>query len=317
MKKRQKKIFFTISLICMLVVGVVYSTAIITPSKEFRRFGVTYMTMNNPFYEIINNEIKKEVDSRGDKLMTLDPALNVEKQKQQIQYFIDEKVDGIFINPVDSKEIEEELQSAKDHNIPVIAIDAPIYNSDLVISTVVSDNYNAGVLCALDMMSQRQSADIILLKHTTVQSAEDRIKGFKDTIKSNSSFRIVNEGECEGQLELAMPLMEKLIKETKHFDVVMALNDPSALGAIAALKNSSKTDVSIYGVDGTPDMKTLMSKDKMISGTVAQSPIQIGQKSIQIMYEYLEGTTVEKDVIVPVVLINDTNIKDYDMDGWQ
>ena len=59
--------------------------------------------------------------------------------------------------------------------------------------------------------------------------------------------------ECEGQLELAMPLMQKIIKKHRDIDVVMALNDPSALGALAALENNGMKNVKVYGVDGTPD----------------------------------------------------------------
>ena len=35
-----------------------------------QRFGATYMTMNNPFFEVINNEIKKAVEAGG--LLILD-----------------------------------------------------------------------------------------------------------------------------------------------------------------------------------------------------------------------------------------------------
>ena len=61
------------------------------------------MTMNNPFYKIINNEILKVVEKNNDTLITLDPELDVDKQNEQIYKFIDQKVDGIFINPIDCK----------------------------------------------------------------------------------------------------------------------------------------------------------------------------------------------------------------------
>jgi ribose transport system substrate-binding protein len=81
-------------------------------SARVHRFGATYMTMNNPFYEIIDDEIRSMVESRGDILITRDPALDVEKQMAQIQEMIDRKVDGIFVNPVDWKEIGPALEDA-------------------------------------------------------------------------------------------------------------------------------------------------------------------------------------------------------------
>ena len=61
-----------------------------------------------------------------------------------------------------------------------------------------------------------------------------------------------------GNLEIAHPKMQEIIEETPDIDVVMALNDPSALGALAALEKNNKNDVMVYGIDGTPEIKALM-----------------------------------------------------------
>ncbi|WRK52875.1 hypothetical protein SD457_22065 [Coprobacillaceae bacterium CR2/5/TPMF4] len=74
-----------------------------SPSTQNRVFGVTYMTMNNPFYEVINNELIKVIEQHEDQLLVRNPALDVDKQIEQIYSFIDRQVDGIFINPIDSQ----------------------------------------------------------------------------------------------------------------------------------------------------------------------------------------------------------------------
>ena len=53
--------------------------------KHKRVFGATYMTMNNQFYKVINNEIKLQVEENGDHLIALDPALDSEKLFQPIR----------------------------------------------------------------------------------------------------------------------------------------------------------------------------------------------------------------------------------------
>lgn len=284
--------------------------------RENRVFGFTCMTMNNPFYEVINNELCKVIESQGDRLLTLDPALDMEKQNQQIQQFIEKKVDGIFVNPIDSTAIEPSLKKAQAAGIPIIAVDAPVNHSDLVNVTVVSDNYDAGVQCAEDMMTRFKQAKIILLKHTATKSAKDRIDGFLATIKNQPQYQVVNEGESKGQLELAMPLVGKMLQETPEVDVVMALNDPSALGALAALAEAGKTKVKVYSVDGTPDLKSLISNNSNVIGTVAQSPISLGKIAGEEMYALLAGGR-EKEVIVPVDLITKENVFKYDVNGWQ
>lgn len=313
-KKKLLYIFISIALIIIFSIYKNYKTG---SSSKVHKFGVTYMTMNNPFYEVINNELKKEIEAKGDKLITLDPALDIEKQKEQIYSFINQKVDGIFVNPIDSQKIKPALEAAKKAKIPVIVIDSPMDDLELATSTIVSDNYDAGVQCAKDMMKRKLSANIILLKHTAVRSARDRIEGFLDTIEGHSSYHVINQGECEGQLEIAMPIMQKMLKETKDVDVVIALNDPSALGALAALEANNQKDVIVYGIDGTPEMKSLISKNSMIAGTIAQFPIQIGKSASQIMYTYLSGKTIVSQKIIPVSLINSDNINQYDEMGWQ
>ena len=206
MDERGKRTFhIIIGLVIVVLLGTVYSSYLMPP-KTHLVFGATYMTMNNPFYEVINNELKKEIEKEGDELIVRNPELNIDKQNEQIEEFISKKVDGIFVNPIDSSKLTS-LESAKEAGIPIIAIDASVENKDLIDCVIESDNYDAGVLCAQDMMKRMQSADIVLLKHSTVESAASRIQGFVDTIKNYPQYKIIDSAECEGQLERAMPLI--------------------------------------------------------------------------------------------------------------
>lgn len=317
MKRFYKNMTYIIIFFMVLIIFTVTYNIYTVPVAKHKIFGVSYMTMNNPFYKIINNEILKVVEKNNDTLITLDPELDVDKQNEQIYKFIDAKVDGIFINPIDFEQIEPALQAAKRANIPVIIIDAPVSDESLVNCTIVSDNYDAGVQCAKDMMERLDSANIVLLKHTTAKSAKERIEGFLSVIDNNEKYKVINEAECDGQLEIAMPKMQEIIEETPDIDVVMALNDPSALGALAALEKNNKNDVMVYGIDGTPEIKALIGRNQMIVGTVAQSPIKMGQIAVENMYNILNGKKIEKNIIIPISLINKENLFKYDEDRWQ
>lgn len=318
MKRFYKNMTYIIIFFMVLIIFTVTYNIYTAPIAKHKVFGVSYMTMNNPFYKIINNEILKVVEKNNDTLITLDPELDVDKQNEQIYKFIDQKVDGIFINPIDFEQIEPALQAAKRANIPVIIIDAPVSDESLVNCMIVSDNYDAGVQCAKDMMERLDSANIVLLKHTTAKSAKERIEGFLSVIDNNEKYKVINEAECDGQLEIAMPKMQEIIEETPDIDVVMALNDPSALGALAALEKNNKNDVMVYGIDGTPEIKALIGRNQMIVGTVAQSPIKMGQIAVENMYNILNGKKkIEKNIIIPISLINKENLFKYDEDRWQ
>ena len=109
-----------------------------------------------------------------------------------------------------------------------------------VVSTIVSDNYDAGVQCAKDMMKKKTSANIIIVNQKALNSINERVKGFRDTIKGHPQYKIVEEKESAAEFEIAMKVMEKIIYEKKNYDVVMGGNDPIALGCIACLLYTSR-----------------------------------------------------------------------------
>lgn len=317
MDHRSKKTLIIIIIISISTILATIYTSYLEPNNSHLVFGATYMTMNNPFYEVINNELKKSIEKRGDELITRNPELNTNKQKQQIRSFIKKKVNGIFINPIESDKISDVLKEARVAGIPVIAIDASVKDPSLLDCTIESDNYHAGVLCAQNMMNRFSQANIILLQHSTVESAASRIEGFIETIQNNPYYKIVDRMECEGQLEIAMPMVKESLKKHSDVNVVMALNDPSALGALAAIESLHKKDIIVYGVDGTPDLKSLIKDNANIGGTAAQSPIQFGKMAAKEMYRILNNKNVPDKIEVPVTFISQDNIDSFNVKGWQ
>ena len=284
-------------------------------NEHRRKLGAVYMTLNNPFYEIIDEEIRTIVENHGDILISRDPALNVERQMEEIRELIDLGVELIFINPVDWTKIEPALELAHAAKIPVIAIDTNVEDDSLVVCTVVSDNYNAGVQCAEHLLKNSSGGQIALLKHSQARSSIDRIQGFLDKIAENKNFQVVVESECLGQLEIAMPVMEKMIQVHPEINIVMALNDPAAMGALAALQNNNRRDVKVYGVDGVPETKEMIFSRRM-TATAGQSPRQIGKIAADRAYKVLAGEQVEKIIKLPTKLLSAENISAADLESW-
>lgn len=284
-------------------------------NEHRRKLGAVYMTLNNPFYEIIDEEIRTVVENHGDILISRDPALNVERQMEEIRELIDLGVELIFINPVDWTKIEPALELAHAAKIPVIAIDTNVEDDSLVVCTVVSDNYNAGVQCAEHLLKNSSGGKIALLKHSQARSSIDRIQGFLDKIAESKNFQVVVESECLGQLEVAMPVMEKMIRTHPEINIVMALNDPAAMGALAALQNNNRRDVKVYGVDGVPETKEMIFSRRM-TATAGQSPRQIGKIAADRAYKVLAGEQVEKIIKLPTKLLSAENISAATLESW-
>ena len=288
-------------------------------SKQVK-IGATYMTMNNDFYKTLNAEIEKKNNQQGSRLYVRDPELDEDKQSQQIDYFVQEKVNVIVINPVksDSPKILTSLNKARKAGIKIIVVDAPVSKDAKVDTTIVSDNYQAGVLIAKDMMKRLSSANILLLEHHNAVSAMDRIQGFLDTIKGHPAYQVVSERETLGQTEESMPQVKKALNEGMQFNVVMSLNDRAAIGALAAIKDQGVTDkIAIYGVDGSPDIKNFLANTNDIQGTVAQSPIQMGRKVTEVIERMMKHQAYKEEYLIPVHLVNKDNIGQYTITGWQ
>ncbi len=287
------------------------------PEDARLRIGATYMTMNNPFYSVIDEELRLMIESRGDILLTRDPALDQDKQNAQIHALLDADIDLLVINPVDYQQIQPALEEAHASGVPVVIVDSQVSSPSLVTCTIASDNYGAGVLCAEHLMRTRDSAHIALLEHPSAQSGVDRIQGFCDTIATHPQYQIAGRASSDGQLELAMPAMDKLLQTDPTINVVMSLNDPTALGAMAALEDRGLLDQTlVYGVDGAPEAKSMITEGAM-TATVAQSPIKIGQETAQVIYQILSGEDYPTEIIVPVELITEENVSQFGLNGWQ
>lgn len=283
-----------------------------TVSGKRLKFGASYMNMNNSFFIKLNDGIKKVVESNNGKLIALDSQLDNNKQLAQIDDLIAQKVDIIFLNPVDWKGIKPGLEAASKANIPVIVVDAPVYDDSLVTSTIVSDNYNAGTLCAQDLIKRLNGkGNIVVLEHPTAKSAMDRIEGFVNTVKSSSDINIVVKDTSNGQLEIAMDTMTRIIKNTKSFDAVMCLNDPTAMGVIAALQNSNRKEkVIVYGIDGSEEAIRMIENGNL-TATAAQFPYKLGKTAAETALRKLHGEAVDHDIKISVELINKENLNKY------
>ncbi len=224
----------------------------------------------------------------------------------------------MFLNPAEAEGILPALDMLKEAGIPIIGFDTEVADMSYLVSYAGSDNYNAGKVCGEDLVAKcPDGGPIIVLDSPTMNSVVDRTNGFLDAIEGKG-FEIVAQQDAKGNLEEAMGIAEDLLQA--HGDVVAIFggNDPTALGALAAANAAGLTDCKIYGVDGSPDIKAeLASGESLIEGTGAQSPISIAKKSVEIMYQYMSGESVDERYPVETFLITADNVADFGTDGWQ
>lgn len=287
------------------------------------KIGSSYMTMNNEFYPIINEQIANQINNRGDHLYNRDPALSQQKQIEEIHSFINKGVQAIIINPVngDSKKLNQALKEARSRGIKIVIIDSPLKDSKIADCTIESANYHAGQLNAKYMLKRQKSGRILLLEHRSAISGVERIQGFIDTLKHSKkakNFKIVKRLNTYGQSEISLPLVKKAINNGTNFDTIMALNDRAAIGALAAIDSTNYSHhVSLYSVDGSENMKKMFTLNSDVVATAAQSPLKMAKIAINATYRLIEHKKVPKKIIVPVYLINKNNLDQHNISGWQ
>lgn len=280
-------------------------------------FGATYMTRNNPYFDVLNQGIEEVVVANGDILLTRDPLQDQEKQNEQILELIHEGICMLFLNPVDWEAVTPALDACKEAGVAVINVDTAVKERDSVISIIETDNYQAGQICALDMMKRKKSANIIILDNPIQMSITYRSQGFTDAIAGNDNYQVVYRHAAAGEIEVSSKVMEEILRKNIDFDVILGGNDPTALGALAALQQARREEgILIYGIDGSPDFKSILDMG-YVTGTSAQSPKSIGRVAAETAYRYLAGEPVEQYISLPSTLITKDNLDNYEIDGWQ
>lgn len=324
MDKRLQKIFILINILLYLPVlvtglfGMLSTRDYSLNQKEHSFFiGASYMTMNNEFYKILNEEIANRVEMEEDRMVLRDPALSAERQIEQIDEMIEMGIDALVVTPVDWKSLSGILKKAKERGICIIVVDSNLEDESLADCTITSDNYNAGRIVGEYFLKEHEEADLLVMTHEVAKSGQDRVQGFLDIVEQNENIHIVDKVNCDGQLEIAMPKTQDAIDAGLAFDSVFCLNDLASVGVVAALDdNNMLEDVHVYGIDASPDAKALI-KEGMMSASAAQFPSQIGQTAADTIYKLLQGEPVEKNISVPVELVTGENVDQFSVDRWQ
>jgi ribose transport system substrate-binding protein len=301
-----------LGLVCLLLAGVPAGCSksdspAAGDGSSGRLFGVTFQTMNNPFFVELNEGIKQVVEKHGDRLITLDAQWNSLKQKNDISDLLLKGASGVFINPVNWEGIKGSLLQAKEKRIPCVVVDAPVKDEDLVLCQVASDNVEAGRLAARALAKVKPDAKVVILHLSVNKACIDRVAGFKEEAAKHPEMKILDVVEGKGTTEAARPVMRDLVGRFPDLTAAFPINDPSALGVISALESAGRLkDVTVVTVDGSAEGVAAIKAGKLHS-TSAQFPREMGRVAAEKVYEHLEGKPVDKNIKVKVELITAEN----------
>ncbi len=272
---------------------------------EFKgKIGVTCMDLTNPFFKLIANVMEEEAAKHGYKIVAVSGNLDPARQNNQLSDFVAQGYDAIFLNPVDSKSAGEGVKKAAAAGIPVFTYDVQVNDEEankLIISHIGSDNYQGGRLAGESMMKVTgDRGKIAILSFPEVTSCILRVDGFSDVLaENNSKIQIVTQLSAKGNRNDAYAVTTEILQA--HPDIVglFAINDPTALGACAAVQKADKMDqITIVGFDASPAGKQAVF-EKKIYDTPQQFPRKMAVGTVQAFIDYLAGKEVQKNNFIP------------------
>lgn len=268
------------------------------------KIGVTCMDLTNPFFKLIGNVMAKEAKKHGYRVVLLSGAMDPAKQNSQLSDFAAQGYDAVFLNPVDSKSAGEGVKKLAEAGVPVFTYDVQVTDeeaNELIVSHIGSDNYQGGRLAGESMM--RVTGDqgkVAIIGFPEVTSCIYRVNGFKDYLKENdSNLEIVTELSGKGNRNDGYTVATEILQSHPDIAGIFAINDPSGLGAHAAVVKVGKQDqVTVIAFDASPAGKQAVFEKKLYDSP-QQFPRKMAIGTVEAFIKYMNGEAVAKNIFIP------------------
>lgn len=306
-----------IVLALVLVAGLTFGA----PAKKLR-IGLTLMDYNFDFFQKMLAMAKKTAADLGVELLDFDGQGKQEVQMKVMEDMIAQKVDAIFLNPVDTAAIGPAVLAANAAGIPVITVDVRAA-SGTVLAHIASNNMEIGRMdgqFAVDYLTKKYGSAkgrILIQGYPQITSMRDRTAGFKEVLKKYTKVQLVEVDPTHLDVQAAMALAEdQLTRYGKgKVDIYFGSNSQTALGIMAAADTAKRKDVAIIGVDDEGEfLKALADPNSPFVATVVQYPTDMGKLGVEYAVKVANGETfgaATKEVGTAIKLITKENIAAY------
>lgn len=310
---------------CKQNVGTPEDNAIVEETEENdegqtnRLFGFSCADLSDPFCEVLKDSVSVSLEEQGDRILVRDAGKNADVQAEQIGEMIESGVSAVFLIPADPEKITGALENLNAAEIPVINLDVRVHEADLTDGFIGSDNYSAGVYCAEDLIRRMpDGGQIGILECTENSSVTERINGFEEAIQ-NAGFEVTGRiSTMPDDGDRLKQELRSMLSDGRSPDVLMCGDDRMALCAMEVLQSSGRSDVIVYSIGGSPDVKSALKKtDSTLAGIGALSPINMGKTAVKTASVLLENGAYEPEINVETFFIDRENIDMYGTDGWQ
>jgi ABC-type sugar transport system substrate-binding protein len=279
--------------------------------------GLTMAGMDSAYLKPVSTYAQKEAAAKGAKLILTDAQWDAQKQADQINSFIAQKVDAIIINPVDASSMLPSLKKIKAAGIPCIDLNMKVDDvSSDYINTYVGASMQAEAQMAADMTDKAldsKGGNVVIIEGAPGSDAQIyRTKSYEDQITSKyPNIKILGIENGAWDRSKAMAAAQDLLTKYPNIDVIYCHDDNMSIGAIQAAKAAGRfAKIKFVGIGGSIDGINAITAGDMY-GSVTQPPDFEGSSSVDAAIDAASGKTLKAWIRDPVQMILKDNVSQF------
>ena len=278
------------------------------------RIGVSIARVDDNFMTYVRTGLENAAKQQDVQIQFEDAQGDVVRQLNQVEGFLNQKVDAVIVLPVDTAATANMTRAAVAAKTPLVYVNRHPDERTLPkgVVTVASNDIEAGQL-QMRYLAEKLGGkgNVAIIMGDLAQNAtHDRTEGVKQVLKDFPGIKVVEQQSAEWQRSKGMDLTSNWLLAGTQFDAIVANNDEMAIGASMALKSAGKKGVLIAGVDGTPDGLNAITKGDMTVSAFQDAKGQ-ADKSVETARKMAKNEPIEQNVIIPFQLITPDNVAKF------
>jgi ribose transport system substrate-binding protein len=290
--------------------------------------GAVVLTMQAEFYVAYADELQRLADDAGVGLTVLDSDIKVEKQQANMEAMLTQGVNAISFSPVDDASAVPLVKQAQDQGASVVTLAVETDLAPYAIEDSIGGGREGGVAAAEYFQETFPGTPIkmALLTQPQLQQTVNRANGFVEGVKSvDPNATVVAEQDGGGALDTATKAAEDLLQKAPDANVWFGINDPSALGALNALRSAGQGKVSdkqlVVGFDGSaPALQELLDPTSALKVEIGNQPKVFANDVFDALMKLRGGEEVEHEIKAAVKLLTASDspeqVKQWYSEQW-
>lgn len=244
-----------------------------------------------------------------------------EQQIALVENFINSRVVGIVLAPMDDTALRVPVATAKRQGIPVVIFDSNLKSGDYL-SFVATDNYHGGQIAGGHMATllAGKGRIIVLRYQEGSDSTNRREEGFLDAVRKHPQIQVISANQYGGPTtETAYRASENLLAPLKNakgeltVDGIFCPNESTTFGMLRALQDGGMAGkVHFIGFDTSLKLEDALRRGQ-IDALILQNPYRMGYLAVKTMVEHLRGIQVPKQIDTGASLVTAANADQPDI----